>query len=173
MLLLLPLQGRLVHRVEVRILVFRVRVWKDGDGGGLFGKRGFGNAPKLGRDTQEPACLLLPSRAAPKAWGDAIPLPSLKADLHILKFSCQRAGAWPAKGGPAPPKGSTGVGGGLQGSHIKRSLLILEEETARVMPFGPACARGLRSACSLQTLTCCRGSRRTPCWGERRALRGR
>ena len=49
-------------------------------------------------------------------------LPSLKADLHILKLSCQKP---EASGQPAGGAAGAGAGSRSAGSHMSRSLLIL------------------------------------------------
>ena len=88
-------------------------------------------------------------------------LPSLKADLHILKLSCQKP---EASGQPAGGAAGAGAGSRSAGSHMSRSLLILggrwdtAVRGAQPRPWPPHPAH---------TITCCRGSRRPPCWAGR------
>ena len=129
----------------LRVLIIRVRVWgeikepsgKEPPGGGLPWSQGPSRTPLL---------------------------PSLKADLHILKLSCQkpeepgRPGGWMAGEG-------TGAGSRSAGSHMSRSLLILRRWLDPGGEGGPA--RPLATPCPAHIATCCRGSRRPPCWAGR------
>lgn len=73
------------------------------------------------------------SATAPRAPGAPF-LPSLRADLHILKLSCQRPEA------PGQPAAGAGAGAGSRsaGSHMSRSLLILGGRWDHGSEGGPA-----------------------------------
>ena len=62
-------------------------------------------------------------------------LPSLKADLHILKLSCQKP---EASGQPAGGAAGAGAGSRSAGSHMSRSLLILGGRLDHSSEGGPA-----------------------------------
>lgn len=93
-------------------------------------------------------------------------LPSLKADLHILKLSCQKP---EASGKPEGRVAGAGVGSRSAGSHMSRSLLILRGQLDHGGEGGPA--QPLATPCPAHVATCCRGSRRPPCWAGRRGRR--